>query len=110
MRSTKARPVRATPTSHHQPRRSINVTETDARTTMQAVLSSQPDLQDFGFGAFAARRKTAAQIKAEIEAGRARMLEPVYLEQFDRVRQWLRRFPKIKRFNHAGTSYGLKGV
>lgn len=77
---------------------------------MRGVLAQQPDLQNLGFGVIDRRRKTADQIRTEIDIGRVAMLRPEALAQFEAARVWLRQFPKIQQPNHKGTSYGLKHV
>jgi hypothetical protein len=82
----------------------------DREQALKAVLAEHPELQPFGFGAFNSRRKTAEQIRAEIEEGRASILLPHSLDEFEAARGWLRQFPKTARMARKGTSYGLKHV
>lgn len=76
---------------------------------IRQIMADQPELTDFGFGAFNERSLSAEERAANMAANRAEMLLPRSVEQFGLARQWLRSWPKTKHPNpNAGTSYGLK--
>jgi hypothetical protein len=83
---------------------------TKAATDMKRVLSEEPELGDFGFGVFDARKKTVEQRQAEMTQERNDIQQPSALAAFVATRIWLRQFNKIKTLNRTGTSYGLKHV
>ena len=53
------------------------------RQAMVAVLEGQPELQDFGFGVYDRRSKTAQQAAAEFAQSRNAMFEEGSLIQFE---------------------------
>jgi hypothetical protein len=82
----------------------------DAGAEMKRILGRQPQLTDFGFGVYEARRKTAAESAAELARGRDSIGSPRSLAGFVAARAWLSRYNKIKTPSKRGTSYGLKHI
>jgi hypothetical protein len=71
----------------------------EAKAAIERVVASHPELTDFGFGVFDARRKTPEQCAAEFATNRALMFEPRSLDEFVAACGWLTRHNKIKSLN-----------
>lgn len=80
----------------------------DCRRLMRAAIRRWPDLTDFGFGVWDARRKSASVLAEEFTRERAELFTDVSLCAFERAREWLARWVPTKSFCACGTSYGLK--
>jgi hypothetical protein len=74
---------------------------------VQRIMDEVPGLNDFGIGAYLPRTKTPEERVAEIEKGRAKLLDSV--DACNRVCVWLADVDRTQAINErVGSSYGLK--
>ncbi len=75
------------------------------------IVAKNPDLTVDGLGVFRWPGEAPEVTAERRRANREQMSSGRSLEQFERARGWLRRFPKLKRPHRRwGSSYGLKHI